>query len=346
MIWLTWRQYRVQTLVALAALAALAIFLVVTGFQMRDTYDSTVVGCRGGACETAKDALVAEYQTLSYYVTALLIAVPGIVGVFWGAPLIARELEAGTHRLVWNQSITRGRWLTAKLGAVGLIAVAVTGLLSLLVTWWASPIDRINLDRFTPLLFSGRAIAPLGYAAFAFTVGACAGLLLRRTVPAMAATLVVFAAVQILVPFAIRPHLMTPERTDVALRSLTMAQPGTGGGAPGAPADGWKGKQIHLLGTGADTRLEVGVFRPGDWVVSGLRPVLDPAGKEIRGTEGCAAPRQDPFECFAASDLHVKVDYQPADRYWTFQWIETGIFLALSGLLAGFCSWWLRRRLA
>ncbi|MGW0390614.1 ABC transporter permease [Streptomyces sp. NPDC003042] len=344
MIWLTWRQYRVQTLVALAALAAIAIFLVVTGLQMRDAYDSTVASCQGG-CESAKGALVAQYQTLSYYVTGLLIAVPGIIGGFAGAPLIARELEAGTHRLVWNQSITRGRWLVAKLGAVGLIAVAVTGLLSLLVTWWASPIDRINLDRFTPLLFSGRAIVPLGYAAFAFIVGACAGLLIRRTVPAMAATLVVFAVVQILVPFAIRPHFISPERTDVALSSLTMVKVNADG-EPGAPADGWKGKQIHLSGSGADTRLAVGVFRPGDWVISGVNPVLDPAGKEARGSEGCAVPRVDPFECFAASDLHVKVDYQPADRYWTFQWIETGIFLALSGLLAGFCTWWLRRRLA
>ncbi|MFE2283783.1 ABC transporter permease subunit [Streptomyces sp. NPDC059443] len=343
MIWLTWRQYRIQTLVALAALAALSIFLVVTGLQMRDTYDSNVVGCHTD-CESAKAALVTQYQTLSYYVTGLMIAVPGIIGVFWGAPLIARELEAGTHRLVWNQSITRGRWLAVKLGAVGLIAVTVTGLLSLLVTWWASPMDRINLDRFTPLLFSGRAIVPLGYAAFAFTVGACAGLLIRRTVPAMAATLVVFTAVQILVPFAIRPHFMSAERTDVALRSLAMAQPGTGSAV--APKDGWNGTQIQLSGSGDNAHLAVGVSRPGDWVVSTPGPAVDSAGREVRGSEGCAEARVDPLDCFAKSDLHVKVAYQPADRYWTFQWIETGVFLALAGLLAGFCSWWLRRRLA
>lgn len=344
MIWLTWRQYRAQTLVALAVLAAIAVFLVVTGLQIRDSYDSTVAPCQAD-CESAKDALIARYQTLAYYVTGLLIAVPGIIGGFWGAPLIARELEAGTHRLVWNQSITRGRWLMVKLGAVGLITVAVTGLLSLLVTWWASPIDRVNLDRFTPLLFSGRAIAPLAYAAFAFTLGACAGLLIRRTVPAMAATLVVFTAVQILVPFAIRPYFMSPQHTDVALSSLAIAKVGADG-EPGAPADGWQGKQIHLSGSGSDTRLAVSVSRPGDWVVSGVNPVLNPAGEKATGSEGCATPRVDPFECFASSDLHVEVDYQPVGRYWTFQWIETGVFLALSALLAGFSSWWLRRRLA
>ncbi|WP_329386751.1 ABC transporter permease subunit [Streptomyces sp. NBC_01351] len=345
MIWLTWRQYRVQTLVALAALAALAIFLVVTGFQMRDAYDSTVAGCQGGGCDSVKEALVAQYQTLTYYVTALLIAVPGIIGVFWGAPLIARELETGTHRLIWNQSITRGRWLLAKLGVVGLVAVVVVGLLSLLVSWWASPIDRITMDRFTPLMFSGRAIVPFGYTAFAFTLGACAGLLLRRTVPAMAATLVLFTAVQILVPFVVRPHYMAPERSDVALKSLAMA-PGVDGGAFGGPKDGWKGVHIQLTGSGDNASMLVGVARPGDWVVSEPGSALDPSGREVRGTQGCADPRVDPFECFATSNLHIKVAYQPADRYWTFQWIETGIFLALSGLLAGFCSWWLRRRVA
>ncbi|MFD4865680.1 ABC transporter permease [Streptomyces sp. NPDC058412] len=344
MIWLTWRQYRVQTLVALAALAVLALFLVVTGLQMRDLYDSTVADCQGD-CTRARNALVVEYQTLTYYVTSLLLAAPGIIGVFWGAPLIARELETGTHRLVWNQSITRGRWILVKLGAVGLIAVAVTGVLSLLVTWWASPIDRVNLDRFTPLMFSGRAIVPLGYAAFAFTLGACAGLLIRRTVPAMATTLVAFVAVQILVPFAIRPHFVTPEHADVALSSAVMAPVGSDGES-GAPADGWNMNHVQLMGSGDDSHLRVGVLRPGVWVVSDPGAVLDPSGGEVRGAAGCADRQKDPFECFATSNLHIEVDYQPADRYWTFQWIETGIFLALSGLLAGFCSWWLRRRTA
>ncbi|MFB6559769.1 ABC transporter permease [Streptomyces sp. NPDC056400] len=344
MIWLTWRQYRVQTLAALAVLAAIAMFLVVTGLQMREVYDSTVAGC-GTDCESAKNALVVEYQTLTYYVTSLLLATPGIIGIFWGAPLIARELETGTHRLIWNQSISRGRWLLVKLGAVGLIAVAVTGVLSLLVTWWAGPIDRVNLDRFTALMFSGRGVVPLGYAAFAFTLGASAGLLIRRTVPAMAATLAAFLAVQIFVPFAIRPYFVAPEHSDVALSSLVMAPVG-GGEESGAMKDGWNANHIQLKGSGSDAHLRIGVLRPGVWVVSDLGAVLDAAGKEIRGAEGCAEPKVEPFECFATSKHHIEVDYQPADRYWTFQWIETGIFLALSGLLAGFCSWWLRRRAA
>ena len=72
----------------------------------------------------------------------LLYVTPGIIGVFWGAPLVTRELEAGTFRLAWNQGVTRTRWIAVKLAAVGLAAMAVSGLLSLAVTWWASPVDR------------------------------------------------------------------------------------------------------------------------------------------------------------------------------------------------------------
>ena len=66
---------------------------------------------------------------------------PALIGLFWGAPLIARELETGTYRLAWNQSVTRSRWTLAKLGIGGLASVAVAGLLSLMITWWASPIN-------------------------------------------------------------------------------------------------------------------------------------------------------------------------------------------------------------
>lgn len=43
--------------------------------------------------------------------------------------------------------------------------------------------------------------------------------------------------------------------------------------------------------------------------------------------------------------LRQDITYHPASHFWSLQWAETGIFLALAGLLAGFCFWWLRRRL-
>ena len=52
--------------------------------------------------------------------TGLAYVVPAVIGIFWGAPMIAREIEAGTYRLVWTQSITRTRWLVSKLGVAGI----------------------------------------------------------------------------------------------------------------------------------------------------------------------------------------------------------------------------------
>ena len=87
-----------------------------------------------------------------------MLVVPALIGMFWGAPLIARELETGTYRLAWTQGVTRKRWLAVKLGLVGLASMAVAGLLSLMVTWWSSPLDRVNADPFT--LFDQRGIVP------------------------------------------------------------------------------------------------------------------------------------------------------------------------------------------
>src|SRR6202042_2486531 len=86
----------------------------------------------------------------------VMYAVPALIGVFWGAPLLTREIEAGTFRLAWTQSVTRTRWLAVKLGLIGAAAIATAGLLSLIISWWAAPIDRA-----APLIGSGPASPPL-----------------------------------------------------------------------------------------------------------------------------------------------------------------------------------------
>ena len=75
------------------------------------------------------------------------------------------------------------------------------------------------MNQFNPLAFVTHGITPLGYAAFAFTLGVTAGALIRRTVPAMAVTLAIFAAVQIAMPLWIRPNLFPASHTTVAITS-------------------------------------------------------------------------------------------------------------------------------
>ncbi|MFI6058752.1 ABC transporter permease subunit [Streptomyces sp. NPDC051286] len=329
MIWLTWRQFRAQALVGLGALLLLAIYLVYLGQQIHSGYDDNLAHCTGrdncsGALAAFADRYAFEVDLLGY----LLLAVPGIIGVFWGAPLVTRELEDGTHRLVWNQSVTRSRWLAVKLGLIGLLSMAVTGVFSSLLTWASGPVDDILNDRFEPVLFSSRNIAPLAYAAFAFMLGTALGLFIRHTVPAMGATLVLFAVLQVVMPTLVRPHYETPVRTSVPLTSQMISG-------------------LTKIGTYG----EIGGLRVpgGPWVVK-TSAILDSEGREVGHSDwyqDCTNNKSinEMPDCLAKGNIHVDISEQPADRYWTFQWIETAIFAALTAALAVLSFWRIRGRL-
>ncbi len=158
MIAFSWRQFRTQAVIGGAGLVVLGIILLVTGPHLVSIYDTALAQCRasGGASSDCNNPVVSTYSKLQVLATALVLIVPVLIGMFWGAPLIARELETGTFRLAWTQSVSRMRWLLVKLGLVGLASAAVGGLLSLMVTWWYSPIDKVNQNRFGAAAF-GRA---------------------------------------------------------------------------------------------------------------------------------------------------------------------------------------------
>jgi ABC-type transport system involved in multi-copper enzyme maturation permease subunit len=342
MIWLTWRQFRAQALATLAILVAAAIYLLITGFQMRDSYHADLATCTAhGDCGSVLSLLQGSYNAVYQLCELLLVVVPALIGIFWGAPLIARELETGTYQLAWNQSVTRTRWLAVKLAGVGLVALVSVGVLSILLTWWAGPIDQIQGSRFGAMTFASRDIAPLGYALFAFALGTAAGLLLRRTIPAMAVTLAVFIAVQILVPTAIRPNLLPSTTVTVKLDQSTLSQ---SNGIQSSNAN----STFHISGLPVPA---------GAWVLSDSA-VQTASGQDenMQSVNSClpqpggllTTPGQNPFAqfgaCVAADDLHETVTYQPAGHYWPLQWLETGLFLVLAGLLSGFCFWFIRRR--
>lgn len=326
MTWLTWRQFRAQALIGLAALAAVTAYLVLLGLRIRHAYDANVT-CTDCTLNDAKDTLHDAYQGSLLLSGFLVILVPVLAGVFWGAPLVARELETGTHRLVWNQSVTRTRWLAVKLAIVGLAAVALTGALSLLLTWAASPYDKLLGGRFDPLTFPARNIAPLGYAAFAIVAGVAFGLFVKRTIPAMAVTIAAFAILQILVPSAIRPHLQKPVTDTVAL-------------AAGSHIEGFHSSQDGVSINGYERSL------PGAWILSDETPLLDASGRQVTRDQiaGCMNGDYDKdIACLAGKNFHFTVTYQPGSRYWAFQWLEFAAYLLLAGLVAGLLFWRIRR---
>jgi len=346
MIWLTWRQFRGQAIVAATALAVIAIALAITRADLAHLADSSgLVTCQGhGDCGTVALTFMNQVRAsladkILYDGSAVLLyAVPAIIGVFWGAPLVTREVETGTFRLAWNQSVTRTRWLAVKLGLIGLAAMATAGLLSVIIGWWASPVDyALGLpqgrdgisaaNRLTPLLFGARGIAPIGYAAFGFALGVTIGVLIRRTVPAMATTLAVFTGAMVTMAFSIRPHLITPLRAISAFNTASLDEMMTGSAA------------------GSPMTVTDSVNLPGAWVLS--NQTITPTGHVFTGPA--------PQVCFSGTTqacinyvgrLHLRqlVTYQPASRYWTLQWYETAIFLTLALALAGGCFWWIRRR--
>src|SRR4051795_5833483 len=144
MIRLSWLQFRTSAYVVTAALAVVAVLLAVTGPHFADLYDGygkALAACAGGGpCQPASIDVGTLDQQLKLLATAL-VAVPALLGAFWAAPLVARELENGTHRLVWTQSVTRTRWLATKLGLAAAATLGATGLLSAAVWWWAKPVD-------------------------------------------------------------------------------------------------------------------------------------------------------------------------------------------------------------
>jgi hypothetical protein len=344
MIWLTWRQFRTQAIVAAAALAVIAIALVITGAHLAHLYNlSGIAACQShGDCGTVVSNFMNQVKAsttdkiLYDGGAVVLYAVPALIGVFWGAPLLTREIEAGTFRLAWNQSVTRTRWLAVKLALIGLAAMVTAGLLSLMTGWWASPIDHAlglpagrngpsGVNRFAPLLFGARGITPIGYAAFAFALGVTLGVLIRRTVPAMAATLAVFTAALITMSLWVRPHLNTPLHAISALNPANIDQ--------------------LTIGNGSQMTVGAAVNLPGAWVLSNQS--ITASGHVFTGPAPQACKSGSLQACTASvGRLHLRqlVTYQPASRYWAFQWYETAIFLGLALALAGACFWWVRRR--
>ncbi len=337
MIWLTWRQFRTQAIAAAAALAILALIFGMTGPHLAHLYDVSGLATCHARCSALTAGFLdsvksdAIYPVLYIAGVALLYVTPGIIGVFWGAPLVTRELEAGTFRLAWNQSVTRTRWMAAKLALTGLAAMVTAGLLSLVITWWASPVDRAGgfptsfgqLSRFSPVAFGARDIVPVSYAAFGFALGVAVGVLVRRTVPAMAITLAVFAAVQFILPNVVRPHLLTPVTATAPVTvSLATAIVGHNG-------------QLTMPVTGL----------PGAWVFS--NQTIPPSGRvfTMPDVPACNSGTQQQCDAWLATQhLRRQISYQPASRFWAFQGYETALYLALALALAGFCVWWIRHR--
>ncbi|HET6938509.1 MAG TPA: ABC transporter permease subunit [Nocardioides sp.] len=344
MTWLTWRQLRVQLIAVAALVAAAGVWLAVTGPHLaRLARDNTDV----------YDLLTDTDRLLFNGGIAVLAVAPALLGIFWGAPLVARELETGTHRLAWTQSVTRTRWLAAKLGWSVLATAVAVGILTAAITWWSQPLDGIQGDqrgslpsRMTPISFAMRGVVPVAYVVFAVVLGTFIGLLVRRSIAAMALTLAVYVLVQVAVPLWVRPHLAPPVTTTEVISYSTLDGIMSDGSGPFHITTQTKDPRDWVL-TNQTVDSHGRASELPSWFADCLPPPPG-AGQTGATTQVQAGPGSldDCLSRLTDEGYRQRLVYQPIDHFWRLQWAETGLYLAVSALLAGLSFWWIRFRLS
>jgi len=298
MIWVSWRQHRSQAIVCLAALAALAVYAIVLGTSMRTVFShddlaACVARSQGNSCPDAVQAFTGEFgSAVNIAFWASLLIAPGLLGVLIGAPLIARELEYGTWRLAWSQTVPRTRWLAVELALVTGGLVLLGAAMTAVITWYRAPMDQLT-GHFLHNIYDFEGPVLTAYILCAFGFAVLAGLLVRRSIPAMIVAFIPWLAIRLVVEFLLRPHFLAP-----ATLRQSCAQGCSGSVYPSGISD-----------------IPPATGHIGDWVLGG-----------------------------AQQGNQLVINYQPADRFWTFQFIEAGLFVALTAAALGATIWLLRRR--
>jgi hypothetical protein len=316
MVWVTWRQHRVAIVGVAALLGALAAYLWHAGLQIHHAY-ATVTACQptnSTACANALGGFRSKYDHTALLVPALVQALPALIGAFVGAPILARELETGTFRYAWTQSLERWRWTLAKLVLLAVAVVAIAGAFSLLFAWYDQPfIADHQTNRLSGIVFNLHGTAFATWTLTAFAIGALTGILIRRVLPAVVATLAAYTALAVAVAVVLRPRYLSP-RTTSKLHT---------------PADAlitktWATKAGRTAFTGrAPNQL--------------LQQLCPPSAKPEKSPTYIA-------HCLAGHGYTLWTSYQPTSRYWPLQLIESSWLLALSALLLALIIWIVRRR--
>ncbi|HTW19348.1 MAG TPA: ABC transporter permease [Mycobacteriales bacterium] len=358
MIRFAWLQTRAQAYTAAVCLLVLVALTLATGPHLAHLYNNDVVPCTSthAGCSFQLESFFNHDLFLQNAFQLVIRLVPALIGIFWGAPLFARELETGTFRVAWTQGVSRTRWILTKLALGATYSILAAGIYTLAVTWWYRSFDLANNNVHSFSVFDQRGLVAVGYALFAFALGTLVGAVLRRVLPAMTATLAVFVFVRVAIGLWLRPHLMPPLHKTASL---------LGGG-------------FTILYNGSVSTIATQYSSPNnDWVLSSR--LVNNAGQPVKAAAqsafvhqhctsvahgaipgsasvssgghhlvvvGPASPQLQQCQTAAARYFHLLVTYQPASRFWPFQWIETGIFAALAVAAFVACFWWVKRRIA
>ena len=334
MAWVTWRHHRIALSGVIALLGSLALWLYTAGLQLHHAYAAAA------ACHPASSAACLN-QIISFEGTNLVLKyalvlqpVPTLMGAFIGAPMLAREMETGTFRYAWTQGFGRWRWALAKLVMVGVAVTVVAGAFSVLVSWYYQPyVAAGNRAQFSvpsvlsPGLFDVRGVDFAAWTLAAFAIGALAGMLIRRVVPAIVATLAAYCGLALIAGNLLRPHYMAAlvaKNANIPGSALINSEWWTKGGKFAF------GGQVpfNLLPQLCPSSFKAGPGGAGAGVVTGF------------SSHGSLTPAQ----CLTEHGYTHWASFEPVSHFWSYQWIEGGWLLALSVLLIAVTVLLVRRR--
>ncbi len=306
-IWVTWRQHRAALAGVAALLGALAVYLWLTGLQVHHSYATYCHPANSLACNIN---FTGRYAVTVNVMRVFLQAVPALIGAFVGAPLLAREMETGTFRYAWTQGIGRSRWTLAKLVPLAAVVAAAASAFSMLFSWYLQPFSAAGYSiPFATDVFDLRQVAFTGWTLAAFAIGALAGTLIRRVVPAIAATLAAYAVLALTTALYLRQHYITPLLTS----KLNL------------PSSAWIVNQWYTKDG------KYAFPARGSQIISALQ-------------HACPSSNGSPQQCLTQHGYRWWASYQPGSRFWPSQWIEGGWLLALSVLLIAATVWLVHRR--
>ncbi len=310
MAWVTWRQHRVALAGTVALLGVLAVYLWLSGLQMHSAY---AANCHQASSLACNINFTGRYAVTVNVVRVFLQVVPALIGAFVGAPALARELESGTFRFAWTQGIGRWRWALAKLVLLAVVGVtAAAGAFTVLFSWYIGPFRAAGYSiPFATDIFDLLGVAFAAWTLAAFAIGVLAGMLIRRVLPALAATLAIYAGLALTTALYLRQHYMTPLLTS----------------------------NLNLPGS---------AWIVNEWYTKGGKFAFPARGSAIVRaiSQYCPNFNGSPAQCLTRHGYTDWSSYQPGSRFWAFQWIEGGWLLALSVLLIAVTIWLVRRRAA
>jgi ABC-type transport system involved in multi-copper enzyme maturation permease subunit len=338
MNWLIWKQHRRQFIILAAILALYTAVVIPTGLHFWHAYQHALATCSAtSTCDLLTTQLFRSGWDSNLnpsqpgggvnVVVLLVVALPFLLGIFVGVPLIAREYSEGTNLLVWTRSISRHKWLTTKLVWTLVAVTLFTGIFAALTTLWSKTGNALYVDRFDTMKFDLQGIVPAAYAVFAVSLGIALGAWLKRFMPAIGITLAVLLALQIAIGGYVRPHYATPITVTASMRQDAFSTK--------LPSGAWVVSRYFVNQHGTESSHP---FDLPTWPTRCQALANSQGSQAIEGHK--AASPQDIDNCLTAAGFHQVAKYQPSYRYWNFQRMEAGLYLALS-LIPIIATYWL-----